>query len=693
MSENTKKSNSATEWKDNHDLVTRAGALRFQENVKASNNSYVADDMSKVTLEHSSGSNIYLSSGIVAINSAGDLSEVASGNKSVDIRGTEQKVIGGDKRCYTRGNLVELVGKQIDEDLEAARKLQEGVDKIEKRKTDKIKSTKGTMVPCQVCEQEYLKKNKTGTGLFKLIRRLKIPYFGFAVDVLEWLYNTLIGNALKVITGKALMGGKTCGNKGCKNGMVESPQNKLEEGNKAAMEEAESQFDVLDKYASQLKGGSGIHLYSGDLTIKAGLVENSAPAHVDTDTYHSYMYEHQKDEIDGASFVRTGKRNPKRIAQTNPHPTVGNITIAAANKLLLQSGSPGLDIISNGHSDLKFGSVTIASGSGETVLCSNNITTLKGKSVHIDADDRSGTGGIILKASHTRAAGAFHVDGNSTVIGSLAVDGNLCAPFLVTRSMRLQTDEAGSTKTVANGAQWIGSALALTVADTALQTIMRDLMKGYILTIQGLYTKALEIFNLLDIATTIEPIPTGVYLGFCVNAAGPGTSWGFIWNFKHCHVQTPQSHTHDHTAPMGQYSDDRESWGNARTGGDHVPTPASEQGDGSTPGPKSSGSCGGGGFGFGSPNSNATSNQLARNQSYGINGNDAYGNYDFVNVIPGSLANYNLTGFNTNDFGYDENGNLTPIDRVNFSVSLNCAPDTQNLQVNPNSPTIDETKC
>jgi hypothetical protein len=644
---------------------------------------------SRVEIGDSSGNFISLLAGGLVSGSVGGRSETTSGNKTESTGGRVQKVVGGDNREYTKGNEIKIVGKQLQEDIRDAQRLQRGVEEIEREKVNKIKSTKGEMVPCPTCETEYLKKNKSRQSLFELLRRIKIPYFGFAIDVLQFLYNLVIGNALRVFTGRQLLGG-TCGNKGCKDGMVESPQRKLEDGNNAAVQKATEMFEDLNQPASRLKCGSSAQLYSGDVTIRAGLVDNAAPSHADSETWHNYEYQHKKDIVDGSNFVKSGEGNAKRIVATSPHPTVGNITFSAANKIVLQSGSPGLDIITKGHSDLQFGSVTIASGEGETVLCSNNLTTLKGKNIKIDADDRSGAGGILLKSNHTMCAGALHVNGNSTMMGSLAIDGNLCAPFLVTESMRMQTDDSGPTKTIVNGAMWAGTSQALTFADRFLQLIMRDVMPGYVMTAQGIFTIALEAFNALDISTIIEPIPTGVYLGACVNAAGPGASWGLVWNFKHCHMQTPQNHTHDYTAPKGQYLNNKEAWGNARTDGSHIPTPATAEGDGTSPGPKSSGGCGGGGtagFGFGTPNSSASQNRINRNARYGIIGSDAYGNYDFVNSLPSNLNNYGLTGFNIGDFTYDDDGNIRP--EIDYSIGLECPSDVDNLLVDPNSPKVD----
>jgi hypothetical protein len=479
--------------------------------------------------------------------------------------------------------------------------------------------------------------------------------------VLQTLYNFLIAPMLDIVSGQSLLGG-TCGNKGCKNGRVESPQKKLEEGNKEAARVAESISDEMNQESSKVKGGNVVDVASGDRTIRAGLVMNDAPAYAPTGTFHNDEFRHEKDKQSGAYFVASGKGNAERIVRTVPHYTVGNLNLEATNRLMLIAGSPGFGIETKGHGEMQFGSFIISAGEAEAVITSQNKTTVKGKNVVIDAEDRSGTEGIKLQSPHTRVAGALHVDGNMSMIGSLSIDGNLSAPFLKVPSMRLQTAKSGSTKSVMNGAEWAaGAAIPITALDKGLQKIVRDVMPGQQLDVEWLFTFSLETFNLTRLASIIEPSITGfAFFPGCPPTCPPMLLP--VWNWTHCHTATPQSHTHDHTVPKGNYFDDREAWGNARDDASAVPTPANERGDGSTPGPKSSGgSCGGGGFGFGTPNTNTSQAILNRNQSFGINSLDAYGPYDFVNITP-------LSG----NFGYDEDGNITPIDKVNLSVSVNC---------------------
>jgi len=669
-------------------IKTRAGGLTFDENVSTDDGSEVPSRNDSVRLDHSSGSSVTLASGGVGIASVGDVSFNAAGNAHITAKGTIQTTAEGSIRNYAQGDIVDVRGKQNDTQLEAAKKMQEGVNSIEKAKANKIKSTKGDEVLCPTCSKEYLTNRKSGFGsrAFKTIRKYTPPYFGFAIDILQWLYNNLVAPMLDIVSGQSLLGG-TCGNKGCKNGKIESPKKKLEAGNEEAVRVAEGISEEMNENASKLKGGNVVDVSSGDRTIRAGLVMNDAPAYVDTDTYHNEEFRHEKDTITGAYFAASGKGNAKRVVRTVPHHTVGNLNLEATNRLLLVAGSPGFGIETKGHGDLQFGSFTISAGEAEAVIASKNKTVIKGKNVIIDAEDRSGTEGIKLQSPHTRVAGALHVDGNMSMIGSLSIDGNLSAPFLKVPSMRLQTAKSGSTKSVANDAEWLGSAQSITAADKALQVIVRDIMPGQQLDLDWIFTQAFEIFNLARISLLIEPVPTGFAFFFGCPPTCPPMILP-IWNWKHTHTKCPGSHTHDHTVPKGNYYDDREAWGNARDDASSVPTPANDKGDGLTPGPKSNGgACGGGGFGFGSPNSNASKNRLLRNQSFGINSGDAYGDYDFVNIMP-------LSG----NFGYDEDGNITPIDKVNFSVNLegcalfdfnNSTDLTNSTNPTPNDPSKD----
>jgi len=669
-----------------HDSIrTIGGGIEFQGGAKKNSDSEVPTREQRTTI-YSGNNQMYMTGGGIGVETHGTHSVNAT-DIFHDARGDLVEVVGGTKYQYKKNNDVVVTGEQTDEQIKAAKELGKIYEQIEQKKVDKIKSTKGQMVECPTCAKKYLINKKSGFGsrAFKTIRKYLLPYVGgFAIDVLQSIYNFLIAPMLDETTGKELLGG-TCGNKGCKNGMIESPQKKLEEGNKAAIQELEKKSKEIDKNASKLKGGSVSRIDAGDRTEVVGLEVNNSPAYVDTGTFHSGEYRHEPDKSTKAYMAVSGKGSAKRILRTNPATTIGNYNLQVANKILLEAGSPGIDLLSKGHCEMQFGSVTITAGSAEAVLASDNLTIIKGKNVKIDGDDRSGTEGIQLNARHTLVTGALAVNGDFSTLGSLRIDGNLSAPSLITRSMRLDTSHSGSTKTVVNGPLWVGSGQACTVADKAIQLISRDLMPGYTMEPNGIFTIAMESFNVAIMGATVEPLITGFAFFFgCPPYCPP--MFLPVWNFKHTHPVTPQTHTHAHTVPHGQYLDDRESWGSAAMGGgSHVPTPANEFGDGPTPGPKSyGGSCGGAGFGFGSPNSNASQAVVARNARFGIIGSDAYGDYDFVNILP---------NVSSGNWGYDSEGQIQPADTVKFSLDVDCPTDITNLIVNENTDKIDETKC
>jgi hypothetical protein len=632
-----------------------AGGIQSIDNVSlGKDGSKIPAYKDVLELYHRTGSHLRMATGATLLWSHGDMAVDADGDLSLSSKGNKQDVVLGNNRVYTHGDSVFLTGVQLNEQREAATKLQETVSKIEKAKIDKIKSTKGTEVGCPTCEKEYLINKKSGfiSRVEKTVRKYTPPYFGYPVDILFWVFGKLVSPKLDKTTGNSMLGG-TCGNKGCKNGIIESAKGKLDAGNAAAVQEAERQSATMDQHASKLKGGNHTMVATGDVILQAGLVPNNSDAFAEVG-YNTNEFMHELN-TNRTYFTVSGAKNSKKVANTNPSMTIGNMNIIASNKLFLNAGSPGLEILTKGQGNLQFGGVSIIATDGELLLTSNNVTTIKGKNLILDADDRTGTGGIQIRSRNTLVGGALHVNGNSSTIGSVSIDGNLSAPFLITRSMRLQTAKSGSTKVINNAANWAGTAQAMEVADKVVQTINKYVMPGNLLDPDGIFTLALETWNSVWQSSVIEfPVPTGLYFGGCANAAGPGVSWGYVWNYKHSHNLCPQSHNHDHTVPMGKYFDDRESWAQARTDASSIPTSSHESGDAGTPGPKSNGgACGGGGFGFGSPNSNASQARIARNARFGIIGDDAFGDNDFVNVIP----------------EYEEDGNVR---NVGFSLQLDC---------------------
>ena len=71
---------------------------------------------------------------------------------------------------------------------------------------------------------------------------------------METIYKATIANFLDVVPAIGLMGKNTCGSKGCKDGMVESPQKKIQKGNEPPTFEEhikykESNIDKIKTFA------------------------------------------------------------------------------------------------------------------------------------------------------------------------------------------------------------------------------------------------------------------------------------------------------------------------------------------------------------------------------------------------------------------------------------------------------------
>lgn len=655
-----KKQQSANSLRNPHSIQTNAGNLTFQEDVGIDETVGLKRDGSFVTLDHAGGGYLKMFHGGTKIFSPGELEINSDANVKITAKGNKQEIITGDNILYVHGNNIVLEGKQDKEQRDAAKKLAQIYEKIEKSKQDAIKSTEGDDVECPICAETYLENKTEGflSRLFSTLDKYCGAYFGYALAALQSLLNTLFAAKLDETSGQAILEG-TCGNKGCKNGKIKSPQKKLEAGNKAAEETYKGNQEEIEKLANLMQSSSTGRVINGDVSLTIGLPEldSGQKPYVQTGV-HPLSVKHGGDGK--RIFVKSGEgASLPIISYTNPHPPIkGNATFTVVGKLLVKAGICGFELLASGRGHICSGDLKLVASEGEALLTSNNLTTVKGKIVRIDGNDGSGTGGIILDAKHTRAAGGFHVDGNLTTLGGVSVDGNLACPFLIAPSMRSDTTKSGSTKFVGNSGEWNVTNIATTTADTVLQQINYYIMPGNLIDIGAIFKLIFELFDVIRKAVTIEPNTTGF--------AWLGPIPLPVTNFTHSHTKTPEDHTHTATIPKGNLYNDRESWAGARPGASSVPTPANVHGDGSSPGPNSSGgACGGGGYLYNSPSSKASKARRRRNQSFGLNTDDAFGDYDFVNVTP-------LSG----DFYYDPNdGSIQPEDKVIPSIGLDCPPD------------------
>ena len=66
------------------------------------------------------------------ISSSGDISFKSDGQITITSKGNKQEIITGDNRIYTHGNNIVLEGKQDKEQRDAAKKMAQIYEKIER---------------------------------------------------------------------------------------------------------------------------------------------------------------------------------------------------------------------------------------------------------------------------------------------------------------------------------------------------------------------------------------------------------------------------------------------------------------------------------------------------------------------------------------------------------------------------------
>jgi hypothetical protein len=586
-------------------LKAPPGSLTFQSDVENHPTMGVINN-SSVTLENMFGSFLKFVRGDTVFNTQGNLTEMVFVNKWSTVKGIYQKIVGNDKNEYIQGDLKILVGEQTDEQVQAAKKIQENVQKIQKSTIDSIDETE---VDDPIVNQPTLLKGQS--TIEKFVRKIfdYIPYkpWQFLFDIFEFLplNETRVKKEL------------------AEQDIVDENKTKVpdftgtEEAVKKAVNETQPEIDENTK---KIKGGNMILATSSDFSVVAGLALNDVNAFIKKGKTAICMQ--QQPSKDGSILVSNSVDNIDKAVYVPPPITFGNINLVAANKLILTAGSPGVDITSNGRTSLKSGSLEIISSEGETTISSSNITNIGGKIVHINGDDRTGKGGVRISSKNTMVGGAFHVAGDSSVKGSLTIDGDLTIPHLNTVSMRSETQTSSSAKSVTQKAVWFNAGASIFNAiDINRNLIFRNWKPGWILLPSSILTIIQETYNDIALNLVFEPLE----IGYAITPLGVYPVIGFT----HTHELTPQDHVHELTLPKGTYMNDENALGQIRKRISHVPTPSTPSGDGPSPGPKSSGGCGGGGFGFGSENSKASLNRIKRNSKYGFNGQG----FDYTNII------------------------------------------------------------
>lgn len=588
---------------ESHSILTKIGGLifRVQKVFNPQKSSMVRDD-SYIGLTDAHHSKVNLSSGgHVLVQAGSNLTLAASTHMNVSVKGDKQEVVAGDNVFYAKGHEKHLGGAQGDNEKAAAEGFQNSVNNIQQARLNAYTSATGNQVACPVCSTTHL-IDHNGTGIID--RALSwlydnIPFFCFPLDTVEHLINVLFAPLFLTPTKNiGLSGASGCGSPGCKGGMVESPVTKMEAADNASSQHIDIEKENLNKYSIALGcGGAKAEVIKTDVHKKIGLKKNTATAYV-ADGHHiiGFALKKSKPPATGADLYISSEGSTKRVIHHNPTPTAGSLIYDVANKFTVNAGTPGIDLLTGGRFHALAGDIIINATEGEAILASGNVTTVKGKNIILDAQDFSGDSGVAIQASQTMVHGGFSVRGNAAFKGHVTLDGSLSVPHLICPTMREESTSRSSSKFKTEASNWGPVAAGLAITNLAKDSTFRYLMPGYLMSLQGVYAMACEVYDALVQSMIIEPIPTGIAIGFSVGIGG-GAVFCDVFNYKHNHGLCGNDHSHASTLPLMSAYQYREGWGGERQEAGPVPLPPPPYGDSPSPGPHSKpGGCGGGGL-------------------------------------------------------------------------------------------------
>lgn len=669
----------------NSGLYHEAGTLEFKQNSeKDANGSSIPNDRSYVLLKHKFGSLLQFIGGNVVLKAVSDLGFESKRNMFFNVGADVQWSVEHDYHEYIKGDRTHQTGKISKKQRDAAKELQRLTGEIDKEKISKIESTEGEEIPCHICEQELLSERGSNlvSRIFRTVEKYVFPNWPYPLQVIEKWIDFLVVPFISSRSNLSMSGGKGCDSPYCKNGKIKSPKTSLDAGNEAAAAAYEARKEqIADAQKRMESGGAQVIELAGDAILRVGLERNDAPtvATVDggADATRLTTSEDRQDLMRLSS-----KGTPKTTIHSDPLINAGSLMVDISNKLTVISGSPGIEMHTSGKMILDGAVTTIHASQGELTLTSANKTTLKGKSILIDAKDRTGDTGVKIDSDSTMVAGLLSVTGDLALKGSLIMDGGCFCTHLTCPTERLDSGPAGSAHQVHSGATWnvvgAGEATIYDTYDKVYKAASRDIynvLSLNILNLSEIKTLIEETYSTLMLAMPFDNngIPTGVaYAGNYPLGVPPlqvvvwglaGPSYGYVipgqllpvYNFTHIHNSPGQNHSHATTVPTMDGWGDAASARQARPTPSHVPTPARTKGMGTPPGHKHYGyACGGGGGAFvgGQDNRNKRVKDaiLARNQRYGINGLDAFNGTNYVNTTP-------LSG----NYSFNPDGTLNPL--------------------------------
>jgi hypothetical protein len=651
--------------KERNHLVADAGGLHIVSDIQPDpTGSAISVDKSYVTIQDKFKNFITLRSGGIWLRSLSDMHIDINRRHFFSVKGDAQYVYGGDKHEYVKGNSTKMEGKHDTEARTSAKAIQQNISEIQDKKKQAFEETKGDKIPCPICKQRVLTQRGSALvgNILRTVKKYLVPnWFPYDIIKLNKYLTMLVVPFMSETSNLTLTGGKSCDHPNCEAGVIESNSGKYEAANKVAQDEIKSRQEAMNAHEKNISATAHVQHHSGGLVIKAGLVKN------DTSPYAKGVGPIAKHGLQSKGGMELGLSQEGAMKEMLHHIGVdstpgGDILIDAANKLTLDAGSPGVDILTTGHASIQAGSLNLVANQSELVLTSGAKTTIKGKNIKIDANDRSGSSGVEIDSKFTHVGGKLTVNGDIGLKGSITMDGTLYVPSIVSRSTQYQTSPSSACDPVSHCSVWNSPPPIENVQATSLNehaeilyaaNIVFGILDGIENLADTLITLVMKAINQIKIDLPIDNqgLPTGnsliqnidtempvncldaitqsitidVYstseiltllnggnpiIGKCTAIVEP--VFVPMFNSPHNHPQISGLHNHWSESIAFQGYDTINAVNKNRPSPSHIPTPPIEP-TGSSPGDASLGdACGGGGSAFG-----AVTN--ARNQAYGFN--------------------------------------------------------------------------
>jgi hypothetical protein len=612
-----------------HVAAGRDSGIAFVDSkVKDPNGSLTPEDRSFSVWQNAWSTLIKIFQGNITMSGSGNITLNAGG----DIHQTthnKQTTVSGGNASYTKGESIHIKGEISQDERAKLQQYHAYLDQMQAAYNTAFQNTPGEQIACPNCAQEHLADTKSDSWniILDTIRQYTdgIPWTQGPFGVLKFIITKVYVALLGVVTNLGLNGGKGCG-PGCNNGLkvgLSQPLNAAQNAVTNMMQDLAPQMNALTASMNSNSGevvpySHGVLFVIGD---PQGAPKNSCYNSQTPPTYHNYPSNLRPSSGLQNKLRVTTEGNCKQVVYTPPlQSPFGNMMMNVQNNIKITCGNAGMDLLSTGEIAIKGGSVHINGSQGEVSVTSSNLTTIGGANVLISADPKTGESGFTVDSKHTFINGAFNVKGDSAMLGSLTVDGALHTNYINCPAMAAPSTLCGTDSIASHGANWSYEGLALNELNFDTKLLNLLLQPGSMDIYFGITVVAMETYNLAMMALPIEAAITGEYLGYAIVDDAVGISFGYVFNYPHNHSLPPGDHTHETPVPRGGFWKRADGAGMQRSTGNPAPTPAPTSGTFPSPAPRCyHGGCGGGGL-F----------SKVRNETYGINSDDAFNNGNFV---------------------------------------------------------------